>query len=60
MANKILHLFICLKTVDCINIRFLKTILLQNQQNLFETTGKGMRHLKIKTVKEIFDKQIVA
>ncbi len=40
-------------TVNYINLGFFKAVELSDPQNLFEGTGKGMRHIKIRTIKEI-------
>lgn len=39
--------------VDYINLGFMQATSLQDTKNLFEGTGKGMRHIKLKSVKDI-------
>ena len=48
------------KTVDYINLGFMQATSLQDPKNLFEGTGKGMRHIKIRTVKDIPVTQVKA
>jgi len=60
--------FICGKTdiafiytypgVDYMNLGFMKATSLPDPKKLFEGTGKGMRHIKIKTTKDIPAAQI--
>jgi hypothetical protein len=44
--------------VDYINLGFLHAVELNDPQKLFEGTGKGMRHIKVKTSKDISSSQI--
>jgi len=46
------------KTVDYINLGFLQATALSDPKKLFEGTGKGMRHIKIRTSKDIPAAQI--
>jgi hypothetical protein len=48
------------KTVDYINCGFMQATSLQDPKNLFEGTGAGMRHIKIRTVKDIPVAQVKA
>ncbi|WP_207496934.1 DUF1801 domain-containing protein [Aridibaculum aurantiacum] len=48
------------KTVDYVNLGFLKATSLLDPNNLFEGTGTGMRHIKVKTVKDIPTAQVKA
>ena len=41
------------KQTDYINLGFLHAVELNDPKNLFEGTGKGMRHIKIRTSKDI-------
>jgi hypothetical protein len=44
--------------VDYMNLGFMKATSLQDPKKLFEGTGKGMRHIKIQTPKDIPSIQI--
>jgi hypothetical protein len=44
--------------VDYMNLGFMKATSLSDPKKLFEGTGKGMRHIKIKTPKDIPASQI--
>ncbi len=44
--------------VDYINLGFFEATSLTDPKNLFEGTGKGMRHIKIRTIKDIPATQI--
>lgn len=46
------------KTVPYINLGFMKAVELFDPDGLFEGTGKGMRHIKIASEKDIKAKQI--
>ena len=46
------------KTVDYMNLGFFNAVELNDPKKLFEGTGKGMRHIKVKTVKDIPAAQI--
>lgn len=48
------------KQVDYINLGFHKAIQLSDPKKLFEGTGKGMRHIKIGSEKDIPVKQLKA
>lgn len=48
------------KTVPYINLGFMRAVELTDPKNLLEGTGKGMRHIKIATPKDIDKKQITA
>ena len=41
------------KNLDYINLAFIKAVALSDPKNLFEGTGKGMRHIKVRTSKDI-------
>ncbi len=45
-------------TVDYINLGFLFATSLSDPRHLFEGTGKGMRHIKIRTEKDIPTAQV--
>ncbi len=45
-------------TVDYINLAFFKAVELDDPKKLFEGTGKGMRHIKVWSVKDIPATQI--
>ncbi len=47
-------------SVDYINLGFLQAMALQDPDRMFEGIGKGMRHIKIRTVKEIPRNQIIS
>jgi hypothetical protein len=44
--------------VDYMNLGFMKATSLNDPKKLFEGTGKGMRHIKIRTIKDIPAAQI--
>jgi hypothetical protein len=44
--------------VDYMNLGFMKATSLEDPKKLFEGTGKGMRHIKIRTLKDIPATQI--
>jgi hypothetical protein len=46
------------KHLDYLNLGFKKAVELSDPKNLFEGTGKGMRHIKVRTAKEIPTAQI--
>jgi hypothetical protein len=45
---------------DYVNLGFMRAVELSDPKKLFEGTGKGMRHIKIHTEKDINAKQIKA
>jgi hypothetical protein len=47
-----------LSSKDYMNLGFMKAVQLSDPKKLFEGTGKGMRHIKISTKKEIPAAQI--
>jgi hypothetical protein len=47
-------------TISYINLAFFKGALLPDPKRLLEGTGKGMRHLKIHSEKDINKKQIIS
>jgi hypothetical protein len=48
------------ETISYINLAFFKGTLLPDPKHLLEGTGKGMRHLKIHSEKDINKKQIIS
>lgn len=48
------------RTVDYINLGFFFATALQDPKQLFEGTGKGMRHIKVRSVKDIPAAQVKA
>lgn len=48
------------KSVDYINLGFLQATSLADPDGLFEGTGTGMRHIKVRTEKDIPVKQLKA
>jgi hypothetical protein len=46
--------------VDYMNLGFMKAVQLSDPKKLFEGTGKGMRHIKLRTEKDISARQIKA
>lgn len=48
------------KSVPYINLGFMRAVELTDPKKLFEGTGKGMRHIKIASDKDIDKKQITA
>ena len=48
------------KTVDYINLGFLQATSLSDPKQLFEGTGAGMRHIKIRSIKDIPVAQVKA
>jgi hypothetical protein len=48
------------ETISYINLAFFKGTLMPDPRRLLEGTGKGMRHLKIHSEKDINKKQIIS
>ena len=46
------------KNTDYLNLGFMKAVSLTDPKNLFEGTGKGMRHVKVYTEKTVSATQI--
>lgn len=60
MSNGNIGFIYTYKSVPYINLGYMRAVELTDPKKLLEGTGKGMRHIKISSVKDINKKQIAA